>query len=230
YLDEVYRKRARFCVMFISRHYAQKLWTNHERRSAQARAFEQHKEYILPARFDDTEIPAVRPTTGYVDLKVRSPAELAQLILRKLGTSGDGQEGSNPSAPVFRTPRTPNKGFNPYEEAERLMQHLTAGIQTRAETLAERGVTVTKFSRADRTCLRVLSDGKTRYSLDVWMGGYGDASLAFSYQRGEARFQSNGMNAWGTVRWSTERNEPVLPFIGFMGSGGQEKEYNYDEM
>jgi hypothetical protein len=40
HLDDVYRKRAQFCVVFISKHYAGKLWTNHERKSAQARAFE----------------------------------------------------------------------------------------------------------------------------------------------------------------------------------------------
>src|SRR3712207_5793444 len=53
HLDEVYRDKARYCVMFISEHYSEKLWTNHERRSAQARAFSENREYILPARFDN---------------------------------------------------------------------------------------------------------------------------------------------------------------------------------
>jgi hypothetical protein len=35
-LDNVYRKRTRFTVMFVSRHYASKPWTQHERQSAQA--------------------------------------------------------------------------------------------------------------------------------------------------------------------------------------------------
>ena len=30
-LSELYQNRARFCVMFISKDYAAKLWTNHER-------------------------------------------------------------------------------------------------------------------------------------------------------------------------------------------------------
>lgn len=58
HLDSVYRKQSRYTVMFISNHYANKLWANHERRSAQARAFQENREYILPARFDDTDIPA----------------------------------------------------------------------------------------------------------------------------------------------------------------------------
>src|SRR4051812_11380806 len=48
-LDEVYRRQARYCVVFISSHYKRKLWASHELRSAQARALEQGMEYILPA-------------------------------------------------------------------------------------------------------------------------------------------------------------------------------------
>jgi hypothetical protein len=46
YLSDLYQNRARYCVMLLSQHYAAKLWTNHERQSAQARAFREHKEYI----------------------------------------------------------------------------------------------------------------------------------------------------------------------------------------
>lgn len=87
HLDEVYRLKARYCVMFISKHYARKLWTNHERRSAQARAFQENKEYLLPARFDDTEIPGIRPTVGYVDLRITSSSQLAEKVIAKLEQS-----------------------------------------------------------------------------------------------------------------------------------------------
>jgi hypothetical protein len=39
YLSNLYTNEARFCVMLISKYYAKKLWTNHEREAAQARAF-----------------------------------------------------------------------------------------------------------------------------------------------------------------------------------------------
>lgn len=84
HLDQVYSS-ARYCIMFISRYYAEKVWPNHERRSALARAVEQHEEYILPVRFDDTEIPGIRHTIGYVDLRVIDPDGLAGMILQKLG-------------------------------------------------------------------------------------------------------------------------------------------------
>jgi len=89
HLDKVYSS-ARFCVMFISKHYADKVWPSHERRSALARAIEQREEYILPARFDDTEIPGIRHTIGYVDLRVTDPERLAEMILRKLGRRLEG--------------------------------------------------------------------------------------------------------------------------------------------
>lgn len=88
HLSEIYTKRAQFTVMFISESYANKLWTNHERRAAQARAFQEAQEYILPARFDDTDIPGVVPTIGYISLEGRSPEDFTSLITKKLVSSG----------------------------------------------------------------------------------------------------------------------------------------------
>ncbi|MDY8137033.1 toll/interleukin-1 receptor domain-containing protein [Aquimarina sp. 2201CG5-10] len=84
YLSEIYQNRAQYTVLFISDFYNKKLWTNHERVSMQARAFQESREYILPARFDDTEIPGILKTIGYISLKDRSPEELAELIEKKL--------------------------------------------------------------------------------------------------------------------------------------------------
>ena len=76
---------ARYCVMFISTNYAKRLWTNHERRSAQARAMKENVEYILPARFDSTEIPGLPGTVGYVDLGEVKLDRLVEMILQKIG-------------------------------------------------------------------------------------------------------------------------------------------------
>jgi TIR domain-containing protein len=86
HLSEVYGKRARYTVMFISQHYAKKVWTNHERESAQARALEENSECILPARFDDTKVPGLRSTVGYLSLHGRDPKDLADLIAQKVGS------------------------------------------------------------------------------------------------------------------------------------------------
>src|ERR1039458_2519914 len=89
HLNDVYENKALFTVMFISEHYKNKVWTNHERESAQARAFENNKEYILPAFFDESvKIPGVLKTTGRISLAKRTPEELASLIVKKLEESG----------------------------------------------------------------------------------------------------------------------------------------------
>lgn len=89
YLSDVYQNQAFFTVMFISEAYKGKLWTNHERKSAQARAFAENKEYILSAFFDtDVEVPGVLRTTGYVDLSEMTPEEFADKIVDKLKDSG----------------------------------------------------------------------------------------------------------------------------------------------
>src|ERR1700750_354210 len=52
HLSKIYKDDSRFVVVFVSKFYAEKVWTNHERASAQARSFAENSEYILPARFD----------------------------------------------------------------------------------------------------------------------------------------------------------------------------------
>lgn len=113
HLDYVYRKSARFSVLFVSKNYAAKVWTNHERRSMQERAIQENEEYILPARFDATEIPGLRGTVGHVSLKSRSPRQLADLIVEKLG----------PRQRVDFLPPTP----------DRLFQRVKANTKARRE-------------------------------------------------------------------------------------------------
>lgn len=84
HLNTVYKKKANYCVIFISKHYAEKLWTKHELESAQARAFTENREYILPARFDNTEIPGLNETVGYLDINDMTPENFGSLLLRKL--------------------------------------------------------------------------------------------------------------------------------------------------
>ena len=84
YLDEVYRKKARYCVMFISKHYPLKQWTNHERRSIQARMFASKDEYLIPVRLDDAEVPGVLSTLGYIDGRHHHPSAIAALIQQKV--------------------------------------------------------------------------------------------------------------------------------------------------
>lgn len=92
FFDRVYRKASRFCVMFVSREYAERMWTTHERRSAQARALqEKGREYILPVRIDDTDLDGLPPTIGYVSIKERSIKQIADLLVQKLSGERSGR-------------------------------------------------------------------------------------------------------------------------------------------
>jgi hypothetical protein len=88
FFDEIFRKRSRFCVMFVSQDYAYRLWTTHERRSAQARAVaEKGSEYILPIKIDETELPGLLPTTGYVSLAEHGIEQIGKMLVAKLDVS-----------------------------------------------------------------------------------------------------------------------------------------------
>lgn len=84
HLTEVYSLKTRFCLMIVSEHYKNKVWTNLERQASQARAMKEHTEYILPLRIDDTNIPGLLPTIGYIDLRSTSLSEIVDLIRIKL--------------------------------------------------------------------------------------------------------------------------------------------------
>jgi hypothetical protein len=87
HLSDVYYKKARYCLMLVSAAYANKVWPTHERRNAQARALSQKNEYILPVRFDDTEIPGLLPTVGYLRFQDHGVEGICSILLEKLGLS-----------------------------------------------------------------------------------------------------------------------------------------------
>lgn len=86
HLSDIYHKKARYCLMLVSADYAAKVWPTHERRSAQARALGQKGEYILPVRFDETEIPGLPSTVGYLWFSERGAEGICTLLRQKLNS------------------------------------------------------------------------------------------------------------------------------------------------
>lgn len=86
HLNDIYRNKCKFCIVFISKNYANKLWTRHELEAAQARAFRENAEYILPVKFDDTELPGINPTTGYLSNREFTPLQIAEMAIEKLNS------------------------------------------------------------------------------------------------------------------------------------------------
>jgi hypothetical protein len=92
-LAEIYAKQSEFVVLFVSAHYATKAWPNHERKHALARTVQQGTDSILPARFDDTELPGLPDTVAYVDLRATTPERLAEMIKQKVRNSPEFRDG-----------------------------------------------------------------------------------------------------------------------------------------
>lgn len=85
YLADVYSNKSKYCIVFASEHYKNKSWTKHELMNAQSRAFSQDIEYILPIKIDDTELPGLPSTIGYLDSRKLTANEIIELIIKKLG-------------------------------------------------------------------------------------------------------------------------------------------------
>ena len=86
-LQDVYENRAKVAIIFISREYVEKSWPIHERRAILSRALQEREEYILPVRFDDSELPGLPTATMHLWAKEHSAAELATMIAEKVGIS-----------------------------------------------------------------------------------------------------------------------------------------------
>jgi hypothetical protein len=71
--------------MFVSSEYAERMWTTHERRSAQARALaEKGAEYIRPIEVERTELPGMPPTVAYLPLSKYPIEKIAEFLIMKV--------------------------------------------------------------------------------------------------------------------------------------------------
>jgi hypothetical protein len=83
--DRIYRTEARYCVIFKSQEYLDRMWTVHERRSAVARMVEERgRAYILPISVESVDLPGVSPTIGYLSLERYNIDDIAAILIEKL--------------------------------------------------------------------------------------------------------------------------------------------------
>jgi len=86
YLYEIYSQKSKYVIIFVSKEYKEKIWTNHERQAAQEKALQlKNNEYILPVKFDDTNIPGLYSTVKYLDANLLSPYQVALSFVKKFG-------------------------------------------------------------------------------------------------------------------------------------------------
>ena len=83
YLDDVYRDKCCFVVVFISKFYINKSWTNFEFDIIKDRWL-MDRNFILPVKLDETNWKGLSNSIGYVNASSMSADELGSKILKKI--------------------------------------------------------------------------------------------------------------------------------------------------
>jgi len=209
HFDDIYRNQAQYCVMFISENYAKKVWPSFEKRSALSREVIE-SGYILPARFDDTDILGIPPSKAYIDINQYNPKQFAQLVMEKLGKTLISQPIQNSQS--FRRPKIA-KSFDPYKESQIWINYLTTELEKRCESSE---MSFSSFSRDGKECLRFVINGKPVYSINIQLGAFSrDHGLSLSYAHGEMSAISAGFNAFGEFEWDKDRECVILKLNDF---------------
>jgi hypothetical protein len=100
HFHQIYSRDTQYVVMFISEAYVAKAWTRHERRAAISRQMKDDGEYILPVRFDMTEVPGFPDSMQYLLAERFTPAELAVEIAKKVGLAPTAGKASDLPPPA----------------------------------------------------------------------------------------------------------------------------------
>jgi YVTN family beta-propeller protein len=125
-LPRIYERESRMVVVFISEDYTAGKWTRLERRAAFSRAVTEAGVYVLPARFDDSELPGLLRDTVFVDLRGLLPGQFAELVADKLAEADAGlllhqRQADRKPPPARATGSTPTARATPANHAQRLI-------------------------------------------------------------------------------------------------------------
>jgi hypothetical protein len=241
YLTQVYLRQARFCVMFISQAYAEKMWTRHERRAAMARAMQEKRAYILPIRLDRTELEGLLPTVAYINFGNYTEEEIVGMILEKLDFSKleTPQSAMSPVSLDIRMPRV-KKTFSQREKdvfVRNAFETIEAFFQEALRRLEQHDADVkTDFDSVHRSkfLCRVYVKDEPANVCKIWLGGgWGHQSSAESicYQEGNdvRRDRDDHTNDVLTVGTDGHqlRLESGYGFGGFVGGPGPGNEERF---
>jgi hypothetical protein len=157
--------------------------------------------------------------------------------LQALKTSakmGDDRSGDFPKTDEKLTLPKPkvNKAFNPYKVRDEWIEYITSSLKEAVE-----GEDTLDFYADDaqgHRQIRILSNQKTVYSLDIHKGSMGgsrrDDGISFSYAEGRAMF-SSGFHASGSFKWNRQKEAVVLELLdmSLLSHLGGTKEYTKEE-
>jgi hypothetical protein len=123
-LPRIYERESVVVVVFVSADYAEGDWTRLERRAAFSRAVREAGVYVLPARFDDSELPGLLGDVAAINLRDYTPEQFADLVVAKIADLG-----ISPSPPQGEAGRRPPGGIRVSEaEPRRLGVHAAISV------------------------------------------------------------------------------------------------------
>jgi hypothetical protein len=83
-LQDLYRNRSKFIVVFIGADYQRKEWCGIELRSIREIILQRGYDRIMFVRLDNVEVEGVFKTDGYIDAKLHNPSEIAHFIQQRI--------------------------------------------------------------------------------------------------------------------------------------------------
>jgi hypothetical protein len=87
HLQRLYHDESELIVVFLCAHYEQKEWCGLEWRAIRDLIKKRKDQSVMLLRFDDSDIPGVFSTDGYIWIGERSPEEIGELVLQRLEIS-----------------------------------------------------------------------------------------------------------------------------------------------
>ena len=94
YLPKLYADESELVVVFLGGDYEHSQWCGLEWRAIRQLIKERHGSQIMPMRLDQSEVPGVYSTDGFMDIRNRDPEEIAARIVERLELNrGRGASG-----------------------------------------------------------------------------------------------------------------------------------------
>ncbi len=192
---------------------------------------EEKGEYILPVRFDNTEIPGLLPTIHYKDAKQYSPEQICDLIIGKLGiksVSGKHLEEEIVIPKIkrkisdFDKDQFIRESFTTLKDYFKLALNKTESGHDNVKAVFEE-VTNNKF------LAKIYVDGDMKSICKIWIGSGISSNPSILYYEGNTRLSFDNDNTYNdsaSVRDNGEENFFQIMNLGF---GIPDKSINVDK-
>ncbi|MFV1964322.1 MAG: toll/interleukin-1 receptor domain-containing protein [Pirellulaceae bacterium] len=215
YLQRLYHDESELIAVFLCADYERKEWCGLEWRAILDLIKRRQTDSVMLLRFDNTEIPGLFSTDGYVWIGDRSPDDIAQLILQRIGFCDSSPDEHRPP------PKTLTEfGTNSDDEILEVLKRLPAAqfeelvyrfdkgnaIPGRHAPQADRAVELLRLVRSQTEGLqRLHTEIRRLREVETIPGNDHDASLETRWRRSLKRVQEDFQEA--------AKRHPVFPCV-----------------